>query len=197
MLSCDARNTAWVSFDGRKRQEICHGDRLVYMLPRLDYMTKQSPLIRDKKFNSLGCCINTYRLSYVTWATLTWLIHRLASVVFLLLQESSQCLKNMRTVLPQRGLHGFVFPQWNVSLCDAILYSRFSITITTSCFPVPSICFRDPVNDWFESLAQCLHWNVRKKQNYLSSEDEFWALWSLQDSVLICAWPCTVPFYLI
>uniref|UniRef100_A0A8C5E3K5 NAD(+) kinase n=1 Tax=Gouania willdenowi TaxID=441366 RepID=A0A8C5E3K5_GOUWI len=73
MLSCEARNTAWVSFDGRKRQEICHGD---------------------------------------------------------------------------------------------------SITITTSCFPVPSICFRDPVNDWFESLAQCLHWNVRKKQNYLSSEDE-------------------------
>ncbi|XP_060912649.1 NAD kinase isoform X2 [Labrus mixtus] len=71
MLSRDARNTAWVSFDGRKRQEICHGD---------------------------------------------------------------------------------------------------SITITTSCFPVPSICFRDPVNDWFESLAQCLHWNVRKKQNYLEEE---------------------------
>ncbi|XP_043972899.1 NAD kinase isoform X1 [Gambusia affinis] len=73
-LSPDARNTAWVSFDGRKRQEICHGD---------------------------------------------------------------------------------------------------SITITTSCFPVPSICFRDPVNDWFESLATCLHWNVRKKQNYLSSDEEF------------------------
>lgn len=32
MLSCDARNTAWVSFDGRKRQEICHGDRLVHIL---------------------------------------------------------------------------------------------------------------------------------------------------------------------
>ncbi|KAJ0064335.1 hypothetical protein NL108_003617, partial [Boleophthalmus pectinirostris] len=73
MLSCDARDTAWVSFDGRKRQEICHGD---------------------------------------------------------------------------------------------------SITITTSCFPVPSICFRDPVNDWFESLAQCLHWNVRKRQSYLSAEDD-------------------------
>lgn len=26
-LSPDARNTAWVSFDGRKRQEIQHGDR--------------------------------------------------------------------------------------------------------------------------------------------------------------------------
>ncbi|XP_051913337.1 NAD kinase isoform X1 [Hippocampus zosterae] len=73
MLSHDARNTAWVSFDGRRRQEICHGD---------------------------------------------------------------------------------------------------SISITTSCFPVPCICFRNPVNDWFESLAQCLHWNVRKKQNHLSSEDD-------------------------
>lgn len=50
-----------------------------------------------------------------------------------------------------------------------------SITITSSCFPVPSICFRDPVNDWFESLAQCLHWNVRKRQSHLSSEEEeFW-----------------------
>ncbi|XP_030639806.1 NAD kinase isoform X2 [Chanos chanos] len=73
MLSREARNTAWVSLDGRKRQEIGHGD---------------------------------------------------------------------------------------------------SITITTSCFPVPSICFRDPVNDWFESLAQCLHWNVRKKQSHLSSEED-------------------------
>ncbi|CAL9703602.1 unnamed protein product [Knipowitschia caucasica] len=73
MLSCDARHTAWVSFDGRKRQEICHSD---------------------------------------------------------------------------------------------------SISITTSCFPVPSVCFRDPVIDWFESLAQCLHWNVRKRQNYLSADDD-------------------------
>ncbi|XP_051759915.1 NAD kinase isoform X2 [Ctenopharyngodon idella] len=73
MLTRDARNTAWVSLDGRKRQEIAYGD---------------------------------------------------------------------------------------------------SITITSSRFPVPSICFRDPVNDWFESLAQCLHWNVRKRQSHLSSEEE-------------------------
>uniref|UniRef100_A0AAV2JVN6 NAD(+) kinase n=1 Tax=Knipowitschia caucasica TaxID=637954 RepID=A0AAV2JVN6_KNICA len=68
-LSPDARNTAWVSFDGRKRQEIQHGD----------------------------------------------------------------CIK-----------------------------------ITTSCFPVPSICCYDLVYDWFESLAQCLHWNVRKRQARLT-----------------------------
>ncbi|XP_065133165.1 NAD kinase b isoform X1 [Paramisgurnus dabryanus] len=68
-LSPDARNTAWVSFDGRKRQEIRHGD---------------------------------------------------------------------------------------------------SIKITTSCYPVPSICCHDLVYDWFESLAECLHWNVRKKQTRLT-----------------------------
>ncbi|XP_035994284.1 NAD kinase b [Fundulus heteroclitus] len=38
------------------------------------------------------------------------------------------------------------------------------IKITTSCYPVPSICCHDLVYDWFESLAQCLHWNVRKRQ---------------------------------
>ncbi|KAM8850729.1 NAD kinase b isoform 2-T4 [Spinachia spinachia] len=68
-LSPDARNTAWVSFDGRRRQEIQHGD----------------------------------------------------------------CIK-----------------------------------ITTSCYPVPSICCHDLVYDWFESLAQCLHWNVRKRQERLA-----------------------------
>ncbi|XP_068604568.1 NAD kinase b [Brachionichthys hirsutus] len=68
-LSPDARNTAWVSFDGRKRQEIQYGD----------------------------------------------------------------CIK-----------------------------------ITTSCYPVPSICCHDLVYDWFESLAQCLHWNVRKRQARLT-----------------------------
>ncbi|KAF3698777.1 NAD kinase [Channa argus] len=68
-LCPDARNTAWVSFDGRKRQEIQHGD----------------------------------------------------------------CIK-----------------------------------ITTSCYPVPSICCHDLVYDWFESLAQCLHWNVRKRQERLA-----------------------------
>ncbi|XP_055984419.1 NAD kinase isoform X1 [Sorex fumeus] len=73
MLSPEARNTAWVSFDGRKRQEIRHGD---------------------------------------------------------------------------------------------------SISITTSCYPLPSICVRDPVSDWFESLGQCLHWNVRKKQAQFSEEEE-------------------------
>uniref|UniRef100_A0AAX7V2A3 NAD(+) kinase n=1 Tax=Astatotilapia calliptera TaxID=8154 RepID=A0AAX7V2A3_ASTCA len=72
-LSPDARNTAWVSFDGRKRQEIQHGD----------------------------------------------------------------CIK-----------------------------------ITTSCYPVPSICCHDLVYDWFESLAQCLHWNVRKRQARLADTSD-------------------------
>lgn len=54
---------------------------------------------------------------------------------------------------------GFIFP-----LCS----SPGSIKITTSCYPVPSICCHDLVYDWFESLAQCLHWNVRKRQARLA-----------------------------
>jgi len=45
-----------------------------------------------------------------------------------------------------------------------------SIKITTSCYPVPSICCHDLVYDWFESLAQCLHWNVRKRQARLADD---------------------------
>lgn len=47
-----------------------------------------------------------------------------------------------------------------------------SIKITTSCFPVPSICCHDLVYDWFDSLAQCLHWNVRKKQTRLTDASD-------------------------
>ena len=67
-VSPDSRNTAWVSFDGRKRQELCHGD---------------------------------------------------------------------------------------------------SLRVTTSIYPIPSICSQDQITDWFDSLAECLHWNVRKKQRTL------------------------------
>ena len=81
-VSPASRNTAWVSFDGRKRQELCHGD---------------------------------------------------------------------------------------------------SLRVTTSIYPIPSICSQvttqtvtnevtnslpqDQISDWFDSLAECLHWNERKKQN--------------------------------
>jgi len=67
-VSPDSRNTAWVSFDGRKRQELCHGD---------------------------------------------------------------------------------------------------SLSVNTSVYPIPSICAQDQISDWFDSLAECLHWNVRKKQKHL------------------------------
>ena len=38
--------------------------------------------------------------------------------------------------------------------------------MTTSIYPVPSICSQDQISDWFASLAECLHWNVRKKQKH-------------------------------
>ena len=39
-----------------------------------------------------------------------------------------------------------------------------SLRVTTSIHPVPSVCAEDQISDWFDSLAECLHWNVRKKQ---------------------------------
>ncbi|CAG0896036.1 unnamed protein product [Darwinula stevensoni] len=41
-----------------------------------------------------------------------------------------------------------------------------SLRVTTSIYPVPSICSQDQIADWFESLAECLHWNLRKKQRH-------------------------------
>ena len=40
----------------------------------------------------------------------------------------------------------------------------YYISISTSEYPLPSICRSDQVNDWFEGLAKCLHWNQRQKQ---------------------------------
>ena len=45
-------------------------------------------------------------------------------------------------------------------------YFYFSLHVTTSIYPVPSICSQDQISDWFASLAECLHWNVRKKQKH-------------------------------
>ncbi|XP_011346897.1 NAD kinase isoform X1 [Ooceraea biroi] len=42
-----------------------------------------------------------------------------------------------------------------------------SLKVTTSVYPVPSICAADQITDWFDSLAECLHWNVRKRQKHL------------------------------
>ena len=45
-------------------------------------------------------------------------------------------------------------------------FHYFSLRVTTSIYPVPSICAQDQISDWFASLAECLHWNVRKKQKH-------------------------------
>ncbi|XP_066963808.1 uncharacterized protein [Macrobrachium rosenbergii] len=72
-VSRDSRNTAWVSFDGRKRQELLHGD---------------------------------------------------------------------------------------------------SLRVTTSIYPVPSICAEDQIADWFASLDECLRWNDRKRQKHFDEPED-------------------------
>lgn len=47
-----------------------------------------------------------------------------------------------------------------------------SLKVTTSIYPVPSICDQDQITDWFDSLAECLHWNMRKKQRQFTDVSE-------------------------
>lgn len=49
------------------------------------------------------------------------------------------------------------------------LKQGFYLSITTSEYPLPTISRSDQLNDWFEGLATCLHWNQRQKQLPLNS----------------------------
>ncbi|KAG7253973.1 hypothetical protein CRUP_011757 [Coryphaenoides rupestris] len=60
----------------------------------------------------------------------------------------------------------------SLSFRPIVVPAGVELMITTSCFPVPSICCHDLVYDWFESLAQCLHWNVRKRQARLANPSD-------------------------
>ncbi|XP_012944898.1 uncharacterized protein LOC101848851 [Aplysia californica] len=44
-----------------------------------------------------------------------------------------------------------------------------SLRITTAAYPVPSICAVDQIEDWFDGLAVCLNWNIRRQQRPLMS----------------------------
>ncbi|GLH04834.1 NAD kinase like protein [Gryllus bimaculatus] len=102
-VSPDSRNTSWVSFDGRNRQELFHGDRRVY--------------------TCLQILLNSDARS-TSWVSF-----------------DGRNQQEMRV--------------------------GDSLRVTTSVYPVPSICAQDQISDWFDSLAECLHWNVRKRQKHL------------------------------
>ncbi|NP_001154910.1 NAD kinase [Strongylocentrotus purpuratus] len=44
------------------------------------------------------------------------------------------------------------------------LKKGFCLRITTSVYPVASVCSIDQICDWFDSLVECLHWNERQTQ---------------------------------
>ncbi|ETN65711.1 hypothetical protein AND_002517 [Anopheles darlingi] len=55
----------------------------------------------------------------------------------------------------------------SLSFRPIVLPAGVDLHVTTSIYPVPSICAQDQIADWFDSLAECLHWNVRKRQKCL------------------------------
>lgn len=93
-------------------------------------------------------------------------------------EETGDPVWGLVTICPLESNAVLCSTTWSLMLT---LFLR-SIKITTSCYPVPSICCHDLVYDWFESLAQCLHWNVRKRQARLanasdsSDTDNWWTL---------------------
>jgi len=47
------------------------------------------------------------------------------------------------------------------------------ITVTSSRYPMPTICLNGQSNDWFNSLRRCLKWNDRVRQKAFSSSDNY------------------------
>ena len=47
------------------------------------------------------------------------------------------------------------------------LYPGDAVVVTTSVWPMPSVCFVDQHTDWFSSVRQKLLWNVREMQQAL------------------------------
>ncbi|MPC20169.1 NAD kinase [Portunus trituberculatus] len=46
------------------------------------------------------------------------------------------------------------------------------LRVTTSIYPVPSICAEDQIADWFASLDECLRWNDRKRQKHFDEPED-------------------------
>jgi NAD kinase len=47
------------------------------------------------------------------------------------------------------------------------------ITVTSSRYPMPTICLNGQSNDWYNSLRRCLKWNDRVRQKAFSSNDNY------------------------
>nr|XP_054768757.1 NAD kinase-like [Lytechinus pictus] len=52
------------------------------------------------------------------------------------------------------------------------LKKGFCLRITTSVYPVASVCSIDQICDWFDSLVECLHWNARQTQKSFRQKDK-------------------------
>nr|CAD7461854.1 unnamed protein product [Timema tahoe] len=131
-VSPDSRNTSWVSFDGRNRQELLHGDSVVF--------ENQAPPPLCNTL-TLPLCFPCERKILVT----------AGNVLQIMLNNDA---RSTAWVSLDGRFHQELVP-------------GDSLRVTTSIYPVPSICAQDQISDWFDSLAECLHWNVRKRQKHL------------------------------
>ncbi len=87
---------------------------------------------------------------------------KVVSVVRVPPRVKRQCTR-ART-LPRGIVHACVVFTSVARLLVMTRGSRRRVRISTSIYPVPSICRGDQISDWFDTLVGCLHWNQRKPQ---------------------------------
>ncbi|KAK3854917.1 hypothetical protein Pcinc_038647, partial [Petrolisthes cinctipes] len=152
-VSKDSRNTAWVSFDGRKRQELFHGDSLPS--DRQTDLTSPVPL-PTAALPSQHCILDSS------------LCQQAYTVPFLQPDPGTCTLIKVKLNSDSRNTCWVSFDgrhQQELMVGD-------SLRVTTSIYPVPSICAEDQIADWFASLDECLRWNDRKRQRHFDEPED-------------------------
>ncbi|EHB00067.1 NAD kinase [Heterocephalus glaber] len=180
-LSPEARNTAWVSLDGRKRQEIRHGDSITIA-------TSCYPLGSART----GCQAPPSRGDGMIVSTPTGSTVYAAAAGGSLLHPNGPAIMITPICPHSLTFQPIVVPagvELKITLSPEARNTAWvsldgrkrqeirhgdSITIATSCYLLPSICISDPVNGLRAWRSVCIGTCTRrrKKQAHFEEEEE-------------------------
>ena len=94
-----------------------------------------------------------------------FLVLRLLCLQTVEIQHGSHSMvKIIKNLLIETGMLQNIFVLALMGKTRSTNVSIFSLLVTTSIYPVPSVCSQDHISDWFASLDKSLHWNLRTMQ---------------------------------
>ena len=94
-----------------------------------------------------------------------FLVLRLLCLQTVEIQHGSHLMvKIVMNLLMETGMLQNIFVLALMGKTRSTNVSIFSLLVTTSIYPVPSVCSQDHISDWFASLDKSLHWNLRTMQ---------------------------------